>query len=269
MIGRLGVFLCLAMLAGALPTDAGAADPKRAEAYLSDAAKSLQKNDLRAAAIQLRNAVQSDPTNGKARYELGAVQLQLGDLVVAEAELRAALERNFDRDRVEAPLAETLLRLERNQQLIDEIPPGRRPAELEASVRISRGYALLNLHRPDDARESFEQASALATNPTAAQFGLARTLGVSGDVPRAITVLTAALASDPKFADGWAFLGQLHRAQGDMAGARANFDKALALNPGDGPARRERASLLIAMNELAAAEADIAAVLSANPQGRR
>src|SRR5260370_40241364 len=155
MFGRLGVFLCLAMLAGALPKVAGAADPKRAEAYLSDAAKSMQKNDLRGAAIQLRNAVQSDPANGKAHYEPGAVQLQLGDLVVAEAELRAALERNFDRDRVAAPLAETLLRLEHNQQLIDEIPAGHRPAEIEASVGIPLGYALLHLHRPHDTNGTF------------------------------------------------------------------------------------------------------------------
>ncbi len=266
MISRLGALLSIAVVALVAPGNAGAADPKRAEAYLNEAAKSLQKNDLRAAAIQLRNAVQSDPANGKAHYELGAVAVQLGDLAVAEVELRAALERNFDRDRVAAPLAETLLRLEHNQQLIDEIPAGNRPAEIEASVRISRGYALLNLHRPDDAKESFTQASALAPNPTPAQFGLARALGISGDVPRALAVLTAALDKDPRFADGWAFLGQLQRAQGDMVRARANFDKALELNPGSASARRERASLLIAMNDLAAAEADIAMVLSANPQ---
>src|SRR6266851_2321282 len=266
MISRLGALLSIAVVALVAPGNAGAADPKRAEAYLNEAAKSLQKNDLRAAAIQLRNAVQSDPANGKAHYELGAVAMQLGDLAIAEVELRAALERNFDRDRVAAPLAETLLRLEHNQQLIDEIPAGNRPAEIEASVRISRGYALLNLHRPDDAKESFTQASALAPNPTPAQFGLARALGISGDVPRALAVLTAALDKDPRFADGWAFLGQLQRAQGDMVRARADFDKALELNPGSASARRERASLLIAMNDLAAAEADIAMVLSANPQ---
>lgn len=263
---RLGSLLCAAALTIAFAAAARAADPTQADAYLAEAAKSLQKNDVETAAIQLRNAVQSDPDNGRAHYELGTVTLQLGDLGTAETQLRAALEHGYDGAKVAAPLAETLLRLERNQQLLDEIPAGDRPAELEASVRIARGYALLNLHRPDDARQSFEEAAALAAKPAPAQFGLARALGAAGDTMRAVEILETALGSDPKFVDGWVYLGQVQRTGGNLAGARASFDKALALSPANVPARLERASLLIAMDDLSAAEADIATILAANPQ---
>src|SRR5260221_397264 len=124
MIGRFARLLCAALLIAAAARDAAAADPKRAESYLADAARSLQSNDLKSAAIQLRNAVQSDPENAKARYELGVVLLQLGELNAAEAQLRAALARRYDGDKVAAPLAETMVRLERNQELlvaIDEL----------------------------------------------------------------------------------------------------------------------------------------------------
>jgi putative PEP-CTERM system TPR-repeat lipoprotein len=266
MLSRFWPRLCLAILSIASAADVTAADPKRAESYLGEAAKSLQKNDLKTAVIQLKNAVQSDPGNGKARFELGVVQLQLGELSAAETQLRAALERKYDPDKVAAPLADTLLRLERNQELLDEIAAGERPAELEAAVRVARGYALLNLRRVEEAMQSFAQAEALAAKPAAAQFGLARALGFSRDVAAALEMLKKALDGDPKLVEGWIFFGQLQRAQGDTTAAKASLDRAIALSPNSAVARLDRASLLIAMNELAGAEADIANVFAANPQ---
>lgn len=266
MIARLGPLLCVALLIASPVGDAAAADAKRAQSYLADAVKSLQSNDLKGAAIQLRNAVQSDPENGKARYELGVVLLQLGELNAAEAQLRAALARSYDADNVAAPLAEALVRLEKNEELLDEIPPGQRPPEIEASVRAARGYALLNLRRIDEAKQSFEQAEAMTAKPASAQFGLARALGFSGDAVQAVAMLKTALANDPKLVDGWIFLGQLQRALGDNAAAREAFDKALALSPGNPAALRDRAALLLAMDELVPADADIAAILKANAQ---
>src|SRR6185437_3632343 len=102
--------------------------------------------------------------------------------------------------------------------------------------------------------------------PVPAQLGLARALGAAGDTAHAAGILKTALASDPKFVDGWVYLGQLQRAGGDLSGARASFDKALALSPGNGPARLEHASLLIALDDLTAAEAEIATILTDNPQ---
>ena len=265
-IARFGPLFCAALLIAASARGAAAADPKRAESYLSDAARSLQNNDVKGAAIDLRNAVQSDPDNGKARYELGVVLLQLSELSAAETQLRAALARNYDSDKVAAPLAETLLRLERNQELLDEIPAGERPPEIEATIRVARGYALLNLRRIEEAKRSFEQAEAMAVKPASAEFGLARALGFSGEPVQAIAMLKKALDNDAKLVDGWIFLGQLRRALGDNAAARAAFDKALALSPDSQAARLDRAALLLAIDELAPADADIAAILAANPQ---
>src|SRR5205807_6796357 len=105
----------------------------------------------------------------------------------------------------------------------------------------------------------------MTTKPAPAQFGLARALGFAGDAARAVEMLKKALVSDPKLVDGWIFLGQLERALGDGAAARAAFDKALALNPGNQAARLDRAALLIAIDELGPADADIAAILTVNP----
>jgi putative PEP-CTERM system TPR-repeat lipoprotein len=219
-----------------------------------------------AALIQLKNAVQADPDSGAARFELGNVEIRLGDFLSAEKELRAALERNYDRDKVEVTLAETLLRLNRNPDLLKEILPRDRPPAAEASILVSRGYAFLNLRKPDEAKASFEQAAALASNPTRAQLGISHAVAAAGDIPGALDLTRKALDGDPKFVDAWIYSGQLLRAEGDLAGARKSFDTALSISPTSDIARLDRASLLIASNELSLAAADIGVVLKQNPR---
>ena len=63
---------------------------------LADARKALQKGDLRAAQIYLRNAVRSDPQNAEAHFWLARVSLELGDAVASEREVRAARDRGFE-----------------------------------------------------------------------------------------------------------------------------------------------------------------------------
>ena len=67
----LAIALSLLGLAGP-PTGAGAAN------YFEDAQRLLEKGQLRAAEIQLKNAVRSDPANMAAHYRLATVLLQLG-----------------------------------------------------------------------------------------------------------------------------------------------------------------------------------------------
>src|SRR5262249_54965936 len=127
-------------LLGACP-DGFAADSKKSESYLGEARKSLDKNDVKTALIQLKNAVQADPDNAVARFELGRLQLRLGDYLSAEKELLAARDRNHPEAEVAIPLAETYLRQQKYDLLLREIPEGTRPDAIEAEVRLNRGLA--------------------------------------------------------------------------------------------------------------------------------
>jgi cellulose synthase operon protein C len=254
------VFLCLNFA-----WSARADDPKQAEGYLEEVTKSLQKGDISTAIIHLKNAVKADPKNGEPRFDLAVAQFLQGDFRSADAQLHAAIDRGFDRDKIAPLLAEILLRLDQNKKLLDEISTGERPPRIEASVRTARGYALLNLRRLSEAKLSFEQS--LALFPAAAtQMGLARVFAASGDLPDAIAALQKAMDDNPKSLNGWVFLGQIRRAQGDHVAARASFNKAVELAPKNSIALLERASLLIETDELALADADIDAVLKANPE---
>ena len=60
----------------------------------------IAARDDRAAAIQLRNALQQQPRNAEARFLLGQVLARTGDFLGAEKELRRALEYGYPADRV-------------------------------------------------------------------------------------------------------------------------------------------------------------------------
>jgi len=54
------------------------------------AREQIAKGDIRAAQLELRNAVLKNPSNATAHFELGKLQLRMGDAVAAEKELKAA-----------------------------------------------------------------------------------------------------------------------------------------------------------------------------------
>src|SRR5271166_5181912 len=77
---------------------------------VKDAEQYLAKGDLKAAEIELRNAVRQSPENPVIRARLAQVYLDLGDAFSAEREARAARERNGDEADYLPILADALLR---------------------------------------------------------------------------------------------------------------------------------------------------------------
>src|SRR3954453_15289632 len=57
----------------------GRAATSPSQEYLANAQQRLQQGDVRAAIIQLRNAVQADPENLDARLALGQLYLRIGE----------------------------------------------------------------------------------------------------------------------------------------------------------------------------------------------
>ena len=70
------------------------ANAKDSSNSMTDAEQYLAKGDLKAAEIELRNAVRQSPDNPVIRARLAKVYLDLGDATSAEREARAARERS-------------------------------------------------------------------------------------------------------------------------------------------------------------------------------
>ena len=233
--------------------------------YMSNARDSLKKGDLKSAQIDLRNAVRNDPQNAEAHFLLGRVSIELGDPVAAEREAQAARERGFDPHQTVPLLSQALLGQAKYQILLDDLKPDGRDPTLDASILVSRGYALIGLKKPDDAKKAFAEAQQVAPNAVEPLLADARLSVARADLNGAQAKIDAAIAAQPKSVEALLAKAQLLRLKNDGPGAMAVLDDLIASQPTAMQARLDRASLALAMNKNDQAKADIEAVLKGTP----
>src|SRR3954452_12306131 len=87
-----------------------AADAKDSTVSVKDAEQYVAKGNLKAAEIELRNAIREAPQDPVLHARLAEIYVQLGDLGLAEREGRAARERNGNEADYLPVLMEALLR---------------------------------------------------------------------------------------------------------------------------------------------------------------
>jgi putative PEP-CTERM system TPR-repeat lipoprotein len=251
-------WLLLTLSIGILPATVHADD-------LADARKALQKGDLRAAQINLRNAVRVDPQNAEAHFWLGKVSLELGDPVAAEREARAARDRGFDPHQAVPLLAEAMLAQQKAKELLAELHPEGKDPVLDASILVARGYAQIALHNTEEAQASFAQAEKTAPNAVEPLLASARLLASRGDVDGALAKVDSAINAQPKSAEALLAKAEILRTKGDAAAALVVLNQMLTDQPGNPRALLDRAGLLIATRQPDQAKADLDAVLKATP----
>lgn len=225
-----------------------------------------EQGDLRAAVLQLRNAVQKDPRNPEANYRLGLVQLQLGDAVAAERQLKAAKAAGHDARAVAVPLAQSYLAQGKFKELLDEFPAEQPDPALAGPILVLRGLAQLGLEDAAGARATIERAEQVAPQSADAPLAAARVALAERNLGLAEQKVERSLALDPNKADALLLRGQLLNARGDRQGALAALDRAVERSGGNPAVLVERATVLIALNQDAKAKADADAALAADPR---
>ncbi|HQT78328.1 MAG TPA: PEP-CTERM system TPR-repeat protein PrsT [Rhodopila sp.] len=233
--------------------------------YLSSAKASLRKGDLRSAQIDLRNAVRNDPQNAEAHYWLGRVALELGDPVAAEREALAARARGYDPHQAVVLLSQSMLAEGKFDDLLTTLKPDGKDPLLDASILVFRGYALIGLKRPEDAKRSFAEAQQMAPNAVEPLLADARLSVARADLADAQAKIDRAIAAQPKSPEALLAKAQLLRLKNDMPGAIAVLDALINDQPSVIQARLDRASLELAAGKNDAARADIEVVLKATP----
>ena len=233
-------------------------------ASVKNADQFIANGNLKAAAIELQNAIREAPQDGKLRARLARVYLQLGDPIRAEREARAAREHNAAEADYLPVLIDALLRQGKFQDLSDTVRPGNRPAALESQVRRALGLAAARQH--DTAKAQTLLQDAIRLDPTAPEpkIALARLLGGSNSA-EANRLLDEVLTANPRSVEALLVKGELARTKGDTKAALSDFDAALQADPKSVPARLSRASLNIAEGKYAAADQDLGPVLKSEP----
>jgi len=233
------------------------------ESLLAEARQYEQKGDMKAALIQLKNAVEKSPENGEARMELGKLQLATNDLASAEKEFRKARSLGVPAERV-LPLLGRALALQGNyKDLVEQLTP--EAVAKSAPLTALRGDALLATGKVDEAKQAYDQALALNPNSGDALLGLARYTMVKGDREGAERFVLDAVAKDPKNPEVFMNRGTMLRLSGKADEALAAFDEVIKLKPDHRSVHIEKAYVQISRGQYADAKKEIDAAEKNSP----
>src|SRR5947207_3071432 len=249
------------VVAGAFAALAGsAAFAKDSPTSIKEAEQYLAQGDLKAAEIELRNAIREAPQDPVLRARLAEVYLQLGDALSAEREARAARERNGKEADYLPALADALLRQQKFANVIDSVQPGNRDPVLESKLRTALATAAAGLRDRAKAETLLKEAIKLDPGAARPKILLARLL--AGTKPaEADKLIDEAIAANPRSAEALQVKGEMLRSRGDQQGAMQLFDEALKIDPKNILAHLSRADLYIALGKYKAADQDLDPIL--------
>jgi len=241
-----------------------AAGAKESSVSVKDAEEYIAKGDLKAAEIELKNAIRQSPQDPILRARLAQVYLQLGDAGLAEREARAARERNGDEADYLRVLAEALLQQQKFADIPDQIQPGDRPPALESKVRTALGAAAAGLGDREKAEAMWRDAIRLDPPAAKPKVQLARFL-TKTNPNEADKLIDEAIAANPRSAEFLQVKGDMAQLRGDPTGAVRLFDEALKIDPKNLLAHLSRANVNIMLGNFPAADGDLDPILKAMP----
>lgn len=254
--------MALAALSAALLVGCG----ETPEEMLASARTYLDKNDLNAASIQLKNALQENGNFAEARFLLGKINLEQGDVPGAVKEFQRAFDLGYARDQVVPLLARALVRSAQFDKVLkDFVDIKLDDAPASAALLAAVGDAYLGKAEVSKARSSFESALAASAEDDVARMGLARAKLFGGDAPGAETEIRAAIARSPSLAEAHGVLADILLAQGKADEAEAALKEASRLEPKAVNYHFALVSLQLRQNKLEEATSSLATMKKAAP----
>lgn len=257
LINRCGaaVLLCGVALLGSCGEGGG-------KAMVASAKDFLAKSAPKEAIIQLKNALQQEPDLGEARYLLGKALLEDGDPKSAVIELGKAQALQVSPELTAPVLARAWLAQGEHHKLLDtlallDLSDRAAAADLKTSVAIAH-FAV-----DQKARGEVALGVALTLKPdhVPARLLQIRRAAASGDLTGALGSVQATVKQSPADASAWLLQAQLQAAsRGDAGKALASYRKALELGRHRLSAHTGILAIVLAQQNLDAAQAQIEAM---------
>ncbi len=183
---------------------------KTSEQHMEAARQHLEQNNIEAAVLELKNAVQLDPNSAQARFELGSVYLQQKNFEGAEKELNRALEYGYEATKVIPMLSKAYKQTGAYAALseIDHDEAGLSEVE-QAEVSFFKIQSLLQLEKIEEAKALIEEVNQLDTRTVYKSLALAYLPLLDKDFESALSALEIAREQSPLNADVLKLQGQL------------------------------------------------------------
>ena len=233
------------------------ATPEKSSKFYEDALTRYQKDDLKGASVQLKNALKENGSNLPALLLYGKLLLQAGEYKAAEAAYEGALKLGANKAEVAAPLAHVYLQLGSVRQVLDIITAEGLPPTAQSEILTLRGSALAMQGQYAAALRAFADARQLDPKSALPHIAEAPVQQRMGDLTKAKALARQATEMAAQNPNAWFQLGTILYTSGDAAGSLLAFDKALTLNPKHVDSHVSKASALLALKRFKEAEAEL------------
>ena len=196
--------------------------------HLQDATAYRQSGELKAASIELKNALAKEPQNTGVRLFLGSVYNELGDYRSAEKEITRAADFGAAAREVLPELAKALLGLQEYDRLIEDVVPTTelKPNDL-VDVHVARASAFLHTGDLGNAESSLKSAEKIDPGHAGVLLQRAKLSYTQGRKEDAVAYSERALAKDPERLDAWYVKAALLVADGKRAEAAEAYEQIL------------------------------------------
>ncbi|MGO9242886.1 MAG: tetratricopeptide repeat protein [Bryobacteraceae bacterium] len=202
-----------------------------------DAAWDLVAKGRRGEAVTLLwKIVQSEPRNAEARLLLGSLLMEAGQHAASIEQMSTAVRLLPNSAEAHNALGEAFHAAEDNKAARPEFERAVAIDPAFAQAHVNLGLALLELGEMQSASAPLDRALRLlgrSADAALPHYLRAKICTENGDVAGAAAHLEQAVALRPDFEEAWSDLGEARKALLDDAGAIAAYQRAVNLNPDD------------------------------------
>ena len=221
---------------------------------------------LRDALVEYRTASRNNPKDAELHVKIGQVQSKLADPVAAEKEFRTAIQLGADRNVVMPLLGESVLVQGRYRDVLREVPTrGPDTGTLARNLQL-RALAQLALDDVPAAQATLRDAEARVPGTAEVALVAARVAAARNEPDVMRAKVAEVLKLDPNQVEALLMEEKMRTLEGDRAGAMSLADRAVKAAPWSAMARIERANQFIYAGDDKQAQADVNAVLQAQPR---
>ncbi len=221
--------LAAGLIGGAVLAQAG--DAAASREALARGTSLIAKGEMRAARVELMNAIKADPSNIAARLAQARVALDLGDSDTAAEHISRATELGAAPEETSYLLAHVRLtqgNFAEALKLADAARAGDRHGEYAARIRAA---ALAGMGNADGARVELETAIARGWSTVEVWTDLARLHMATGNLADAFPAAANAVRVGPRNVKALVLAAELDRKRFGLAAAMPWYRKALEVDP--------------------------------------
>ncbi len=226
--------------------------------YLAEAKEFVQKGEIKAAVIQLKNALQEDPTNVQARVMLGSLYLRGGDGPAAAKEFGRARDLGAPEKLWLPGYARALMLQGQFDAVLKEVTAeGDLDNKQRAELIALRGNANLATGQIEEAQGEYDKALALDRGNPMARLGKAQILLSQRQEEQALEQLNKVLLEHPAHVESRLARGDLMRRLRRLDDALVDYKRAIDESPRNARAYIGQALVHIAQRDVDNAKKDL------------